>query len=439
MNTDTSPGRARDRSGRIPEATKNRLHAFRASGEQNHTAFLRNADIYASRSGLLSFVNNNLPRYAEMPDIFRWGYETLGTLIVGFCLWVSAKASEEKIDDLFFLARDMNLFLQAYRILHGAGKTHYLEISRKSLRREYVKTEKELTAVYHTMKRGRYSLAETLASIDMEVPEELSVFADRPLRNLSQGQYEILNRCVLDNVNRDSLHGREYLKQQGATCPGKCAIVDIGWHGTTQNMLETICGKPFLGLYFGSTKRSEFADMDSRGYWFDEQDETCANDKLAIIYILETMLFPEIGTTVAYKRDEEGKVVPVYDNFISPHFSNIKSFQNGAMQMIQDLAGARLTLGEVDAKEAAAAYERFAFCPTRQQAKALCDLQYEDGSVSPMAEVRPWRTYLAHPHTLLADYKKARWKEGFLRLLLPWLPCPHFWVCLIKQAKRQEK
>ena len=68
--------------------------------------------------------------------------------------------------------------------------------------------------------------------------------------------YDEIKKDIYDNSKSeyDILLG--YLKKIDFS--GKVAIVDIGWHGTIQNMLEQLTDKSFKGLYFGNTKRKTY-------------------------------------------------------------------------------------------------------------------------------------------------------------------------------------
>lgn len=426
------------RRGDVLAALRCGIHPLYVRRKQTNTSFLTRREIDASRSGLLPFLNNRLPLYADEPEAFRWGYEALGPLIAGFCGWVSENVKEERIEELFFLARDMNLVLRAYRRLRGAGKTHYLEVSRRSLRKEFIRRRGSFAAIDETMGHEGMTVREALAVIGMDAAaagEEVGAAADARLSTLTAEQQKTLDRLVLRELEKDSGCAAEYLTQEGVFSAGKSAIVDIGWHGTIQSMMETVCGREFLGLYFGSTRWPENTGLNARGYWFDELSEDAVREQMAIIYILEVMLFPDVGTTNAYIKTGDGRYVPVYDAFCTPGFEMIGDFQRGAEQMIADLAQTRMSLAHIPAAEAAAAYEALAFRPTRRQARAFSGLEYENDKVFSVADSRGWPHYLLHPRHLAADYREARWKEGFLRQSLPWIRNPHFWVCLIKKRK----
>lgn len=106
------------------------------------------------------------------------------------------------------------------------------------------------------------------------------------------------------------------------------------------------------------------------------------------------------------------------------------------MQLIRDLSVQRQLFRPVDAAEAARAYESLAFMPSLKTAKAFSALEYEDGRVYTLAKTAPRLSYLFRPSQLLRDYRNAKWKEGFIKQLLPWIADPHAIACLVKSRNR---
>ncbi len=142
-----------------------------------------------------------------------------------------------------------------------------------------------------------------------------------------------------------------------------------------------------------------------------------------------------MGTTLEY-TEKNGGYHPVYDSFCSPKFSFIEEFQQGAKQFIQDLSAQSQLFRPVDASEAALAYERLAFQPTLKTVKAFSALEYEDGKTFALAKTRSRLLYLVRPRLLFRDYRNAKWKEGFIKQLLPWITDPHAIACLVKSRNR---
>lgn len=405
-------------------------------------SFLTKKDLLGSRTSLFAFINNRLPRYRDNSVVFRWGYEAFGPLLLGFVTWVHDQITEKNIDQAYFLARDMNLIFQAYRKIYGEKGTAYLEVSRASLRQEYVVRKDYLSSIFDTMGRKKYTVHEVMEQL--RVDNENDIY---PLSGVSPKDYIApgaeseqhflsLSRCVMEKLKNKENYITEYLNQYGLLEDRRSAIVDIGWHGTIQNMLETIVGKKITGLYFGNTKRGSFPDMNIYGYWFSDTDEQQTLSYMPIVYILEVMLFNNIGTVIGYEK-KENMVSPIYGSCEMTDFSMIEEFQKGAIRFIEDYTAFEKPNAVIPAEEAAKAYKTLAFYPSLAQAKQFSELPFEDGKIYKLAEARPLAYYFVHPRQLMRDYQSSVWKEGFIKQVLPFVRDPYGIDMAIKTAIRK--
>lgn len=195
----------------------------------------------------------------------------------------------------------MYLVVDIYKQLYPDEKIKYLEVSRRSLRRAYILKTKSLNSIFDTMARINYSIEEICDVLGLNVDKiieecnENNLYVSKndmfPLKEDKNNK--ILNDLVFSKLEMDQDYSMEYIKQMGLDQNGKYALIDIGWHGTIQNMLEKITEKKFVGIYFGSTLRESFKGMETYGYWFDAIEEHSILSKLTMISILEVMLFSQ--------------------------------------------------------------------------------------------------------------------------------------------------
>lgn len=412
---------------------KRGIHTIHIEREQVNTSVLSRKQIYADRY-LFPFINNNISRYSGKGDVFRWGYEILGPLLLGFTEWIHDELKANNISNACFLARDMNLILPIYSKLYPDSKAQvqYLEVSRRSIRREYIRSKKNFFSILDTLGRKPYKISELIGTIDISF-SELKRKCLQANCNLEDDDIDIIqkNKPLSKTINEQILnlldkpdYTSEYLQQFELYSQNDIALIDIGWHGTIQNMLESITGNKYLGLYLGNTIRSSFETMESKGYWFSNTDESESIYQMSIVGILEVALFPNIGTTVGYKVDDNGTILPLYADCEAADFSTIKHFQDGALKFIDDYLQYRNTDERIDANQAMAAYVQLAYRPSIKQAKVFSDLMYEDGKTNKLAIVNSWSCYLRHPKMLLKDYEKSKWKEGFIKQLFPFMTKP---------------
>lgn len=415
-----------------------RIHAYHIERDVANTNVIPKETIFASKSLMLPILNNNILSYINESEFFRLGYELLGPLLVGFCSWIYEHFKTEKYDRLFFLARDMFLVIQAYQKLTGDNNITYLEVSRKSLRNSYIREKGNIKYAVNTMSRREYKVLEMINSFNINTDDALSEpnirsIIDLSFNDLTKSQCEQLNAFVMCKLEEEEDLTYEYLKTSGLMSGNNC-IIDIGWHGTIQNMLEAIINKPLSGLYFGNTKRNEYFHLKSEGYWFDEIDENKVKEELSITYILEVMLFPPVGTTLSYAKDGS-TIYAVHENVTPSLPKAIVDFQKGALRFVDDYCE-QMPDGElIDAEEAVLGYKKFSFSPSWHYAKIFGNLNIEDGKIFQMCSMHKLSEYIKNPKTIFDDYASSRWKEGYIKCMFPMIYDPHRIACLIKKRR----
>lgn len=411
-----------------------------------HTSFVKKEDVISVKNSPYLFVNNQLPSYKNESELFRWGYEAFGPLLLGFSEWIHESAEKIGVENLFFLARDMNLIIQVYKKLYPTARATYLEVSRKSLRVAYINKLGKINAIYDTMNRVEYTLEEICDSIDIDTDQVIAeckqhgVIFEKQYKMLQEQseKYDLLEKAIFSQLREKEDYTLDYLSQQGLLDCSDTAIVDIGWHGTIQNMLETITGRKMQGFYFGNTQRCYFDEMNAQGYWFDSDDEFSVLPQLSLTFILEVMLFPCIGTTVGYKKDDESISATYGACEMDETYHMVREFQEGALRFIDDIVDNSGFIKWVTKPEIAVkAYENLAFHPSIHVAKKLSCLPYENRTVAKLAEARSLGYYLLRPQNFIRDYKKARWKPGFIKQVLPFIKDPYLIDTVIKNRNRK--
>lgn len=423
---------------------KQGIHPILISRNIKNTNFVRGEEL---KKDPYIFINNKLPKYENETEMFQWGYEAYGPLILGFCVWIHNIYKEKHIEQMFFLARDMNLIFEIYSKLYSEDTVKYLEVSRRSLRIAYILKKGHIDSVYDTMARIKYSVSQICCSIGLEPQEIISCCrsygitlkeSDEFPKNSTE-EYNILEHIIMNKLQVFDDKLCDYLVYMGVLDEQKTAIIDIGWHGTIQNMLEIITDKKFTGIYLGSTIRNYFRKMDIQGFWFEAEDEFSILPKLTMMCILEVMLFPKIGTTISYEQKEKA-VVPIYgpcEMNESYHF--VHKFQNGAVQFVKDYIETYSDNNFLISPDVSLmAYEKMAFQPTLHQARQLGSLPYEEGKVVKLADAGKLYHYIIKPKDLIKDYSAAKWKTGFIKQLFPFIQNPHKIDAAIKNRNKKQ-
>lgn len=109
--------------------------------------------------------------------------------------------------------------------------------------------------------------------------------------------------------------------------------MDVGWKGSSQEVIEKILGKDVIGYYFGTAdtlSRNKFCTM--YGWIFDDWNPTTvASEVYRYINMYELLFSAPHGSTIDYKEENE-KIIPVLnDNVIFNQV--IKEFQETALEL----------------------------------------------------------------------------------------------------------
>ncbi|WP_342220551.1 HAD family hydrolase [Rickettsiella endosymbiont of Miltochrista miniata] len=131
-----------------------------------------------------------------------------------------------------------------------------------------------------------------------------------------------IDRLLKNNID----YLKRYLSEQGVLSEGRVGIVDLGWGGTIQKnigyLLQDYPATKLFGFYFGtnslitnknnpSRKRSTFFP----GYIISYQNDYQNRKLNGVIPFLESVCgCDKIGTTLAYKENKAGLVVPIFEN-----------------------------------------------------------------------------------------------------------------------------
>lgn len=409
-----------------------------------NTEFISSTDLKHTDSNLFMFVNNRLPLYSSKSRTYRWGYEIFGPLLYGFCEWIYQILKERECDTVFLLARDMYLVREIFKRLYPDISVVYLEISRRSLRRLFVRRRKDILSILDTTTRKTYSLQYLLELIDIsdkslaQLEKKYDLSARVNLQTVRPNWIDDFNEDVLSILNVEEDYAYDYLEQSGFFDTEEPIIADIGWHGTIQNMLEIIGERPLTGLYFGISKRDYFNDMNIKGYWFSFDKEEDSYRYISLISVLETMLFPQMGTTIAYKKENE-RIVPVYKDAEVSDYSFIGDFQQGGLQFVDDFARKFGNNQGLRSNTAVYGFTKMAFYPNSRQVDIIGNIPYEEEKIYHLVQRRPKYKYCINPKGLLLDYDNSRWKTGFIKWMFPFLHRPNDVEVLIRNRRKLKR
>lgn len=356
------------------------------------------------------------------------GFSVLGPLEVAFCQWIHQRRQEQGNVRVFFLARDMYLTRIVYALMYPGEKTEYLQISRRSLCPALLAKRKYELLVY-ALPRQVLSGAQIAAYCGTTSPEawtekRFDLKAVQP-GEIPESLKELL--AVLQ-APQDALLVLEYLKNSGLTDGD--ILVDIGSGGTTQMLLEALCGIRLNGLQLSGDARLRARLSPERAKVFLSLAQEEARLYWAGQPMLERMISQDVGATAGYHRCGETITVQREKAIVEPVIAEL---QQGVLAFARAWGKSVLAELLIGPDLAIEPFLQMVRTPDRTQLELLGDLSVEDGGIYPLAAPRPCRWYVVHPKMLKKDLSEARWKIGFLARLFPvHLPYDRLYLALKK-------
>lgn len=376
---------------------------------------------------LFSFINNR-ETLLESREL-RLGYEVLGPILYGYCQWLHEQIKGLKVR-VWFAARDMYLFAQAYERMYGEEENvEYIYLSRRSLRPVYTDAAGDLTKAGDVFSGEKYSISQIVEylgySLDnIHAEDDMDIVTPRYDARLLGENREILKILDTPEISAAekelSRSGYTYLKEHGLFS-NDIALADVGWHGTTQYILSVIQSKytnqhHIRGYYIGCMNGTDdkIGKENYKAFLFDEHSDPMFK-KGTLLF--ESMLQAPHGSTIRYEKgwDEE---VPVLDQ-IQAIPQIILDIQKGAFRFIEDMCRSSwkddMVFQSATVKQM---FEKLTGSPRKEELKSIGNLEYENISRHRLADPKNLGYYLFHYREFINDLHYAPWRIGFLKRLM---------------------
>ena len=292
--------------------------------------------------GLIIQANFQRVTYSHFePDAFThgtpWsiGYSVLGPLTLAFSQWLHARAQQDGIGRLYFLARE-GQFLKTVYDRYAKSRTpstesHYLVVSRRCVSVAAIEDLEDILSIasrrYHTGKAADF-LRERFG-IELSEPELKKIWPGQEnelsLEVNEDGEIdhilpllEALKPKILSQAKDERAGLIAYLKEMGIYNDPLSAVVDIGYSATIQDYLNRVCLAPIHGYYMATSERSaEVAirhQVHVEGCFAHQTGSVTAGPPiLSRSFDLERMLSSDQAQVVAYARAPEGMLHPRFN------------------------------------------------------------------------------------------------------------------------------
>ena len=359
------------------------------------------------------------------------GNAILGPLLLGYVKYINKYITENNLNKMFFLARDGKIIMEAYKLMfpNSLQEIYYLNVSRKSIiyaSLYKISEYKEFNKIIKPLMRRNASVEDVLINFDLDVKKyEKNLYEKNILLNykyfyLSNEKLKdcfnlIKNEIYIKSKNQNKLLIK-YLKEQ--FFEGKVCIIDIGWRGTIQKLLNDIC-KDYIdvnivGLYYGIRNNNVgFA----KGYIYEGEKSLEFNEINYSIGLFETLFLTCEGSTIGYELCNN-KVLPKLKSVEhnKEEIINLSTLHLSALDYIRKLVSLNVdSILSDDYKDYFKNYEMIAVNPNLDYLKKLENITFLDDKIIKLIECKNFGYYLFHPVKFKEDLENTHYKIGFLK------------------------
>ena len=398
---------------------------------------------------LNAFLDNTSP--AKEEAYYKFGYEKFGMFLWGYAKWLYQSLSEEKIHDVYFFSLDGLIMKKAFDLLNKKEDicSHYLEVSRRSLRVPILWMNYELSHIIDMISPSKLIPIRTIfdgVGLDINKYKTLLYKYSFTLETVFDRKNVLQNKNLADmykelaeDIERVSKEEYnllvKYIEQN--KLKGKFAIVDIGWSGGMQRYLDetlTKLGIPhqIKGYYIGVAeyyKRNVKAipNLDLNGYLFDfMHDDTAYDKRSAFVGLFETLFLEQDGSVKNYSEvDGEVKANRMQYEYIENgkptyEYLCVKKIQEGSLDFVKEISKNELLCNlTFSADDLFSGLRKSGLNPNYTDISMFADWRFfDEGETQYLAAPKGLIYYMIHLSEFKKDFLLSRWKIGYMKRLL---------------------
>lgn len=371
-----------------------------------------------------------------------FGFEKFGPFLFGFVYWLQSLFENRKYEKIFFFSRDGYMMIKAFDVISDSSvEREYVYFSRNSLRQSLIYRCKDFPeSLQYITKRKYTSIGAILDYYGFsedeakQIAQEYGCKLAEDIRTETLSKSEIVRSIYNDKKDLINMRSRvqsdlleEYLYQ--IKMKGKCAIVDIGWHGSMQFYLETFIEQHGIdasidGYYLGIDPDVEIQGK-CHGFLFDENNLKARKSLLCFLGVLEKLFQSKEGSTRGYEKTVNG-IKPLKKDYEYENenglIKHINEFQNGALSYIHEAK--KYKCGEIiDAVKFTKPLVAAGKYPSLKEVELFKNFYVEDGTRDYFVSQKPLFKYglkeLSHA------ISNSPWKTGFFKSLFI-IPFPYY-------------
>ena len=389
------------------------------------------------------FISSNKIYNTTNDRSYKLGFEIFGVFLIGFCKWIHENITKEKINNIFFLARDGYIVKEVYDKLYPNENTKYLYISRKSLVLPSIKSYNTNEIIDSLILPPSFKIDDILSLLNIDIDKVKSKINKYDLNKIyyrkKLNEYNDIKKLIDDlkdiiikNIKEQEDYFTKYLKDE--EFKDKVAIIDIGWHNSIQNYFIKINDKfklntrifgYYVGVYDNAKKVKE--PHKAKGYLYEYyKDNDLQYKTFSFVSLLESMFLKNEGTTLSYKKINN-QIKPVID---SNNIENkiIESFQKGAIDFVDYFINKKIDINIINKNIAMNNLIEFGLNPKKEDIKLFGNMIFENFSYNSLINFNKSNLYYyTHLKQAKLDFYKSGWRIVFLKKLIP-IKFPHFLI-----------
>jgi FMN phosphatase YigB (HAD superfamily) len=331
-----------------------------------------------------------------------FGYAVAGPMFFGFAAWLLQQSIADKVEVLYFLARDGEIVKRCYDVLapyfSGAPRSVYLRASRRGVNVPALRTEDDVLAMLavnftptslRELIQNRFGLeiapGAALVHAGYESLDDIASY-QRDAEKLKTF-FKAIAPQILANAReeREALIG--YYASEGLLDGCRKAVVDIGHNGTLQASISSLMGDSRLGGYYFVTykeiERLQSRGLHARGYLAERLDgKSRTHAYSTYILMFEALFLNTEGSFVRmHRRDGGWSPELLSTNLEAGRVEFIRQVHDASVELCADLAGvlgSQLGRLRLDGDRAVAAYLAMLRSPTLIDAQLFSGIGFEN-------------------------------------------------------------
>ncbi len=429
-------------NGDYIQPRKHKIQSLIIDGNKNHLIFHKKVKDSLDYRSMCSVINNCMGEETSL--VQKIGYEVVGPMLYGFCMWLNEQIEKDNIDKIFFLSREGKLIQKAYQTLFPDSDIPqtYLKVSRQSLIVPRLSDSNSFDEMMELLKIFLHvpilkTIAEVCSFDCVEFNKELNIVGlsenDNIYSlndNMKDKVFQIVCRMGKAYVVEQKKYVLQYLEQEDYF--GKVAIVDIGWSGTMQRCLNYYRSDnvEVIGYYFGvnNLAKEEFCkDIVRKGYLF-EPDRLNEYSKIRFtLQVFESLFLNTDGSVCKYDFSHDNvKPILLKLEYSKSNADLIGTIQDSAIEFLNRVFICRQRM-KVTVDDLMNVYTEFALRPSLKVLELFRDFKFLDGSIIFLLPQKSIWYYMCHLRKFERDLNANVCKVWFFKWLFK-LKFPYYYV-----------